>query len=50
MNGRVHDPELGRFMSPDIAIQDISKLQVFGAYFRSCRSVGDAGAPKALRK
>lgn len=23
MNGRVYDPELGRFLSPDIAIQDI---------------------------
>ncbi|CAA2142181.1 FG-GAP-like repeat-containing protein [Hyphomicrobium sp. ghe19] len=32
MNGRVYDPELGRFMSPDIAIQDISNLQAFNAY------------------
>ena len=32
MNGRVYDPELGRFMSPDIAIQDISNLQSLNAY------------------
>ncbi|CAA2142196.1 FG-GAP-like repeat-containing protein [Hyphomicrobium sp. ghe19] len=32
MNGRVYDPELGRFMSPDIAIQDITNLQSFNAY------------------
>ena len=32
MNGRVYDPELGRFMSPDIAIQDITNLQALNSY------------------
>ena len=31
MNGRVYDPEFGRFMSPDVAIQDISNQQSLNA-------------------
>jgi RHS repeat-associated protein len=32
MNGRVYDPEIGRFLSADIAIQDISNSQSLNAY------------------
>ena len=32
MNGRVYCPEIGRFMSPDIAIQDATNLQALSAY------------------
>lgn len=32
MNGRVYDPELGRFLSPDAVIQDVSNLQTINAY------------------
>lgn len=32
MNGRIYDPVLGRFLSPDPFIQDISDLQNFNRY------------------
>ena len=32
MNGRVYDPEIGRFLSADIAIQDLSNLQAHNVY------------------
>ena len=32
MNGRVYDPELGRFLSADIVVQDVTNLQAWNAY------------------
>ena len=32
MNGRVYDPELGRFLSADIVVQDVTNLQSWNAY------------------
>ena len=32
MNGRAYDPEIGRFLSPDIVIQDVTNLQAWNAY------------------
>ena len=32
MNGRMYDPSLGRFLSPDPSIQDVSDLQSYNRY------------------
>src|SRR5439155_5871441 len=32
MNGRVYDPEIGRFLSADPFVQDLSNLQSFNRY------------------
>ena len=32
MNGRVYDPELGRFLSADPVVQDVTNLQAWNAY------------------
>lgn len=32
MDGRVYDPSIGRFLSPDITIQDIENMQCFNRY------------------
>ena len=36
MNGRVYDPEIGRFLSADPFVQDITNSQAHNAYAGAC--------------
>jgi RHS repeat-associated protein len=40
MNGRVYDPEIGRFLSADTVIQDVTHSQALNGYSAACPGEG----------
>jgi hypothetical protein len=42
LNGRVYDPEIGRFLSADPHVQDTANLQAWNRYSAACPGQGRA--------